>query len=35
MLSARREDVDKLSVWNWVADRYLAKPFNPQELIAG
>jgi DNA-binding response OmpR family regulator len=34
MLSARREDVDKIVGLELGADDYLAKPFNPQELIA-
>jgi DNA-binding response OmpR family regulator len=34
MLSARREDVDKIVGLELGADDYLAKPFNPQELVA-
>lgn len=34
MLSARREDVDKIVGLEMGADDYLAKPFNPHELIA-
>ena len=34
MLSARREDVDKIIGLELGADDYLAKPFNPQELVA-
>lgn len=34
MLSARREDVDKIIGLELGADDYLAKPFNPHELIA-
>jgi DNA-binding response OmpR family regulator len=34
MLSARREDVDKIVGLELGADDYLAKPFNPHELIA-
>jgi DNA-binding response OmpR family regulator len=34
MLSARREDVDKVVGLELGADDYLAKPFNPHELVA-
>ncbi|MBC8276579.1 MAG: response regulator [Chloroflexi bacterium] len=34
MLSARREDVDKIIGLELGADDYLAKPFNPHELVA-
>ena len=34
MLSARREDVDKIVGLELGADDYLSKPFNPQELVA-
>ena len=34
MLSARREDVDKIVGLELGADDYLAKPFNPSELVA-
>ena len=34
MLSARREDVDKVVGLELGADDYLAKPFNPAELVA-
>jgi DNA-binding response OmpR family regulator len=34
ILSARREDVDKVVGLELGADDYLAKPFNPQELVA-
>lgn len=34
MLSARREDVDKIVGLELGADDYLAKPFNPHELVA-
>jgi DNA-binding response OmpR family regulator len=34
MLSARREDVDKIVGLEVGADDYLAKPFNPNELVA-
>jgi two-component system, OmpR family, alkaline phosphatase synthesis response regulator PhoP len=34
MLSARREDVDKIIGLELGADDYLAKPFNPQELVS-
>jgi DNA-binding response OmpR family regulator len=34
MLSARREDVDKVVGLELGADDYLAKPFNPSELVA-
>jgi two-component system, OmpR family, alkaline phosphatase synthesis response regulator PhoP len=34
ILSARREDVDKIVGLELGADDYLAKPFNPHELIA-
>ena len=34
MLSARREDVDRIVGLELGADDYLSKPFNPHELIA-
>jgi DNA-binding response OmpR family regulator len=34
MLSARREDVDKIIGLEMGADDYLTKPFNPHELLA-
>jgi two-component system alkaline phosphatase synthesis response regulator PhoP len=34
MLSARREDVDKIVGLEIGADDYLTKPFNPSELVA-
>jgi DNA-binding response OmpR family regulator len=34
MLSARREDVDKIVGLEMGADDYLTKPFNPHELVA-
>jgi two-component system alkaline phosphatase synthesis response regulator PhoP len=34
MLSARREDVDKIIGLELGADDYLAKPFNPHEMVA-
>ena len=34
MLSAKSEDMDKIMGLNMGADDYLAKPFNPLELIA-
>jgi len=34
MLSARREDVDKIIGLELGADDYLTKPFNPRELVA-
>jgi two-component system, OmpR family, alkaline phosphatase synthesis response regulator PhoP len=34
MLSARREDIDKVVGLELGADDYLAKPFNPSELVA-
>ncbi|MGI2336489.1 MAG: response regulator [Dehalogenimonas sp.] len=34
MLSARREDVDKIVGLETGADDYLTKPFNPHELLA-
>jgi DNA-binding response OmpR family regulator len=34
MLSARREDVDKIVGLELGADDYLSKPFNPHELVA-
>ena len=34
MLSARREDVDKIVGLEMGADDYLVKPFNPHELVA-
>src|SRR5581483_7230471 len=34
MLSARGDDVDKIVGLEMGADDYLAKPFNPKELIA-
>jgi DNA-binding response OmpR family regulator len=34
MLSARREDIDKIVGLELGADDYLAKPFNPSELVA-
>jgi DNA-binding response OmpR family regulator len=35
MLTARGEDVDKVVGLELGADDYLAKPFNPRELLAG
>lgn len=34
MLTARREDVDKIVGLEMGADDYLTKPFNPRELVA-
>jgi DNA-binding response OmpR family regulator len=34
MLTARREDVDKIVGLELGADDYLTKPFNPRELVA-
>jgi DNA-binding response OmpR family regulator len=34
MLSARREDVDKIVGLELGADDYLSKPFNPHEMVA-
>jgi len=34
MLSARREDIDKIIGLELGADDYLAKPFNPHEMVA-
>jgi len=34
MLSARREDIDKIIGLELGADDYLTKPFNPRELVA-
>ncbi len=34
ILSARREDIDKIVGLELGADDYLAKPFNPRELVA-
>lgn len=34
MLSARKEDIDKVVGLELGADDYLAKPFNPHELVA-
>jgi two-component system KDP operon response regulator KdpE len=34
ILSARRDDVDKIKGLGLGADDYLAKPFNPDELVA-
>jgi two-component system alkaline phosphatase synthesis response regulator PhoP/two-component system response regulator ResD len=34
MLSARREDVDRIVGLELGADDYLSKPFNPRELVA-
>jgi DNA-binding response OmpR family regulator len=34
MLSARREDVDRIVGLELGADDYLTKPFNPHELVA-
>ena len=34
MLTARKEDVDKIVGLEMGADDYLTKPFNPRELVA-
>ena len=34
MLSARGEEYDKLSGFDWGIDDYLTKPFSPKELLA-
>jgi len=34
MLTARDEDVDRILGLEMGADDYLAKPFNPRELLA-
>jgi len=34
MLTARGEDVDRILGWKWARNDYLAKPFNPRELLA-
>ena len=34
MLSARKEEEDKLSVFNLGVDDYVTKPFSPKELVA-
>src|SRR4030042_6143778 len=34
ILSARRDDIDKIKGLGLGADDYLAKPFNPDELVA-
>jgi two-component system KDP operon response regulator KdpE len=34
ILSARRDDIDKIKGLSLGADDYLAKPFNPDELVA-
>lgn len=34
MLTARVEDVDKIAALEMGADDYIAKPFNPRELVA-
>lgn len=34
MLSAKNEDIDKILGLNIGADDYIAKPFNPLELVA-
>lgn len=33
-LSAKTEDIDKLAGFNFGADDYITKPFNPMEIIA-
>src|SRR4030043_1852020 len=34
MLTARKEDIDKIVGLEWGADDYVTKPFNPRELVA-
>jgi DNA-binding response OmpR family regulator len=34
MVSARKEDIDKIRGFNRGADDYIQKPFNPSELVA-
>ena len=34
MLSARKEEIDKLSSFNLGVDDYVTKPFSPKELMA-
>lgn len=34
MVTARREDIDKIRGFNQGADDYIVKPFNPNELVA-